>query len=264
MTTATGAVRAERRARTRSGRARLAAAGVLTSALLVAPVPAASAQPRAVCPGLLAARATPVRPGFPAEGARCGADAQARLLGLAVVDVALGAIGTPYAWGGGGEEGPTRGYCDRVNGYLDGVCQADHTVGFDCSGLALYSWYQASDGTVTLPRHSSWQYDRDRHLGPDQLIPGDLLFFAEPGGPIHHVGIYLGGGAMVHAERTGTLVRILGDVFHDPYWGPRYVGAARPAPDAGSPTSPGPADRTAAPPPGWRGAVNRPGAPGRS
>ncbi|MBC3841441.1 C40 family peptidase [Streptacidiphilus sp. 4-A2] len=80
--------------------------------------------------------------------------------------------------------------------------------------------------------------------GPAPAHPGDLLFFAEPGGPIHHVGIYLGGGAMLHAERTGTLVRILPDVLHNPYWGPRFVGASRPQAD---PQPSGPVSGTDAP-----------------
>ncbi|WP_370084501.1 C40 family peptidase [Streptacidiphilus sp. MAP12-16] len=160
----------------------------------------------------------------------CRADLAERLRGLAAVAAARNVLGTPYAWGGGDTSGPTVGFCDGVNGYLDGVCQADHTVGFDCSGLALYSWYQASGGTIVLPHYSLLQHDHGRHLEPDQLIPGDLLFFAEPGGPIYHVGIYLGHGAMVHAERTGTVVRVLDDVFHDPTWAPRYVGATRPSP----------------------------------
>ena len=38
-----------------------------------------------------------------------------------------------------------------------------------------------------------------------QLEPGDLVFF---GSDIHHVGIYVGGGNMIHAPQTGAVVRI--------------------------------------------------------
>ncbi len=153
-----------------------------------------------------------------------------REMGLAAVAQARSAIGTPYSWGGGTVQGPSLGACDGVNGYLDGVCQADHTVGFDCSGLTLYAWYQASHASIVLPHRSPRQRDHGRSLGKGELIPGDLLFFAEPGGPIHHVGMYIGDGAMIHAEHTGTLVDVLDNVFGDPKWGPRYVGATRPAP----------------------------------
>ncbi|WP_143094815.1 C40 family peptidase [Streptacidiphilus jiangxiensis] len=152
--------------------------------------------------------------------------------GLQAAQVALAEVGTPYAWGGGSLTGPTLGFCDGVNGYLpDGSCSAEHTVGFDCSGLVRYAWYQASAGTVALPHYSVAQSLLGRPVTDrDGLLPGDLLFFAEPGGRIHHVGLYLGGGDMVHAEHTGTLVTVLHDVFHDPKWGPRLVAAARPEP----------------------------------
>ena len=153
-----------------------------------------------------------------------------RAVGQRVVLAALSRVGTPYAWGGGTAQGPTVGFCDGVNGYLDGVCQGDHTVGFDCSGLALYSWFQGTDGRVLLPHHSPDQLLAGRRVPLDRLIPGDLLFFAHPGGPIHHVGIYVGGGAMIHAEHTGTVVTILPDVADNPVWGPQLVAAARPDP----------------------------------
>jgi cell wall-associated NlpC family hydrolase len=38
-----------------------------------------------------------------------------------------------------------------------------------------------------------------------QLKPGDLVFF---GRPVSHVGIYLGGGKMVHAPRSGSRVKV--------------------------------------------------------
>lgn len=151
-----------------------------------------------------------------------------RAVGQRVILAALSRAGTPYAWGGGNGHGPTVGFCDGTNGYLDGVCQADHTVGFDCSGLALYSWFQATDGQVLLPHHSPDQLVVARRVPVDQIIPGDLLFFAHPGGPVHHVGIYVGGGAMLHAEHTGTVVTVLSDVVADPVWGPQLVAAARP------------------------------------
>lgn len=151
-----------------------------------------------------------------------------RVTGQRVVAAALHELGTPYAWGGGGPQGPSVGFCDGTNGYLQGVCMADHTVGFDCSGLALFAWYQGTEGGVLLPHYSVDQLATSRSVPLDRLIPGDLLFFAHPGGPVHHVGVYIGGGAMVHAEHTGTVVTVLADVAHDPVWGPQLIAAARP------------------------------------
>jgi cell wall-associated NlpC family hydrolase len=151
-----------------------------------------------------------------------------RVLGERAVLAAVDELGVPYAWGGGDDQGPTVGFCDGVNGYLDGVCSADHTTGFDCSGLALYAWYQASGGAVRLAHYTVDQLAAARPVPLDQLIPGDLLFFAHPGGPVHHVGIYLGGGAMIHAEHTGTVVTVLPHVATDHTWGPQLIAAARP------------------------------------
>ena len=53
----------------------------------------------------------------------------------------------------------------------------------------------------------------------DQLEPGDLVFF---GSPIHHVGIFVGGGTMIEAPYTGVDVR-----YHSIYR-PDFAGAARP------------------------------------
>ncbi|MGV9267947.1 C40 family peptidase [Kitasatospora sp. NPDC003701] len=149
-------------------------------------------------------------------------------LGRRVAEVAAAQIGVPYAWGGGDRLGASIGFCDEENGYLDGECLGEHTVGFDCSGLALYSWYRASDGTVDLAHYTVAQYHRSAPVARADLLPGDLLFFSRPGAPLHHVGVHAGDGAMIHAERTGTLVTRLPGVFEDPRWAAEFAGARRP------------------------------------
>jgi cell wall-associated NlpC family hydrolase len=87
---------------------------------------------------------------------------------------------------------------------------------FDCSGLTMYAWAAAG---VSLPHSSRAQYDSLPHVAMSSLQPGDLVFY---GSPIHHVGIYVGGGSYIHAPQTGDVVRIASIYRSD------YAGAARP------------------------------------
>jgi cell wall-associated NlpC family hydrolase len=78
---------------------------------------------------------------------------------------------------------------------------------------------------VWLPRVSRAQWNAGPRVGLGSLAPGDLVFFAynagDPGS-IHHVGIYIGGGAMVEAPYSGASVRIASIGRSD------YIGAVRP------------------------------------
>ena len=87
-------------------------------------------------------------------------------------------LGTPYRWGG------------------------TTPAGFDCSGLMLWSWAQVG---VSLPRTSGAQRSATQRITFEQLQPGDLVF---TGNPIHHVGMYIGGGQMIHSPQTGDVVKI--------------------------------------------------------
>jgi gamma-D-glutamyl-L-lysine dipeptidyl-peptidase len=111
--------------------------------------------------------------------------------------IARSYLGTPYLWGG--------------------MTQA----GIDCSGLT-YRVFRAL-GRV-LPRDAADQSRLGRRVSSRHLQPGDLVFFG-PGArsTIHHVGIYIGHGRVLHAPHTGTRVRIspLSD-WHD-YWGARRL-----------------------------------------
>lgn len=88
--------------------------------------------------------------------------------------------------------------------------------GFDCSGLTAYAWGKAG---VSLPRNSRRQYNALPKVPKELAQPGDLIF---TGSPIHHVGIYLGGGRMVHAPQTGDVVKV-GPIR---WW--KVVGVVRP------------------------------------
>jgi peptidoglycan DL-endopeptidase CwlO len=73
---------------------------------------------------------------------------------------------------------------------------------FDCSGLTKYAWGKAG---VYLPHQSASQYASTPHVSKDAAQPGDLIFYYSP---IGHVGIYIGGGSMIHAPRTGDVVKV--------------------------------------------------------
>ena len=96
-----------------------------------------------------------------------------------LVETAAAYLGTPYVWAG-----------DRPS------------TGFDCSGFTQYVFAQHG---VNLPHYSVYQSQMGTAVDPHDLHVGDLLCF---GLPVHHVGIYIGGGQFIHAPGTGQFVRI--------------------------------------------------------
>lgn len=132
-----------------------------------------------------------------------------------VIARATAELGLPYVWGGGDADGPTRGE------------DPDGPVGFDCSGLALYA-YAGVDVAVPHQTQAIWAtfpHITDRAV----LQPGDLLLYSINGAAsgIHHVGIYLGGDAMIEAPQTGEDVKITTGIWTG-YHGAQYIGAVRP------------------------------------
>ncbi len=75
-------------------------------------------------------------------------------------------------------------------------------VAFDCSGLTKWAWGQAG---VSLPHQSGRQFNGTAHVPLDQVQPGDLIFYYSP---IGHVGIYVGGGQMIHASSPAVPVEL--------------------------------------------------------
>lgn len=82
------------------------------------------------------------------------------------------------------------------------VFGADGMVYWDCSGLTMRAYQRAG---VSLPHSSRAQSRMGKSIPYSQKKPGDLLFF---GRPVSHVGVYLGGGKMVHAPRSGSRVKV--------------------------------------------------------
>lgn len=75
-------------------------------------------------------------------------------------------------------------------------------VAFDCSGLTKYAWGQAG---VYLPHQSAAQYGSLPHVSQGEVQPGDLIFYKSP---IGHVAMYIGGGSLIHAPRSGDVVKV--------------------------------------------------------
>lgn len=115
--------------------------------------------------------------------------------GAQVVAIAMQYLGIPYVWGG-----------------------ASPSQGFDCSGLTMYVFAQVG---VSLPHYAAAQYELGVPVSRDQLQPGDLVFFRGLG----HMGMYIGGGNMIHAPRTGDVVKI--SSISESYYVANWVGARR-------------------------------------
>jgi cell wall-associated NlpC family hydrolase len=96
--------------------------------------------------------------------------------------------------------------------------------GFDCSGLVMYVYEQLG---IHLTHFSGAQWNEGtRILTPDDLAPGDLVFFHRgPSGP-GHVGIYVGGSDFIHAPHSGDVVRI--SSLYESSYSFSYIGAVRP------------------------------------
>ena len=73
---------------------------------------------------------------------------------------------------------------------------------FDCSGLTMYAYNKVG---ISLSHYSRAQINEGQRVSRSNLQPGDLVFF---GSPIHHVGMYVGGGDFIEAPYTGSHVRI--------------------------------------------------------
>lgn len=104
---------------------------------------------------------------------------------------AMTKIGRPYVWGAAG---PST---------------------FDCSGLTMWAYKQVG---INLPHYTGSQWNAGTHVSRSQLQPGDLVFFYSD---LHHMGIYVGGGKMLHAPQTGDVVKIA------PMGGRPFAGGVR-------------------------------------
>jgi cell wall-associated NlpC family hydrolase len=56
-----------------------------------------------------------------------------------------------------------------------------------------------------VPHYTVAEWNAFPQVPLNQLQPGDLVFFNNLG----HVGMYIGGGRMIHAPHTGSVVQIV-------------------------------------------------------
>lgn len=117
----------------------------------------------------------------------------------AVLNLAYSKIGSPYVWGA---EGPNS---------------------FDCSGFTSYVFKNAAG--ISLPRTSSAQAGYGKTVSKSNLQPGDLVFFNTSGSGVSHVGIYIGGGNMIHSPSSGKTVSTTS--INSSYYSSRFVTAKR-------------------------------------
>jgi cell wall-associated NlpC family hydrolase len=95
----------------------------------------------------------------------------------AAVAAARSVLGRPYVWGANGPGG------------------------FDCSGLMQWAYAHAGIG---LPRTSQQQRYAGRQVTLAEALPGDLVVYRNDAS---HVGMYVGGGMVIHAPHPGAAVR---------------------------------------------------------
>ena len=93
---------------------------------------------------------------------------------------------------------------------------------FDCSGFTSYVFRLHG---VSLSRTAKGQYSNGSAVSRADLQPGDLVMFGPSVSGINHVGIYIGGGKIVHAANPSRGVTI--DTINSGYYNNNYVGARR-------------------------------------
>ena len=119
----------------------------------------------------------------------------------ALISEAQKYLGWPYVWGG-----------------------SSPSTSFDCSGFVC--WVYTASGVHNLPRTTATGiFNQCSYVSPADAKPGDLIFFTKTyacDGPVSHVGIYVGGGMMIHAGDPIKYARI-----NTSYWQEHFYAFGR-------------------------------------
>ena len=140
-------------------------------------------------------------------------------LAIKAVNFALGELGKPYVWGA---EGPNS---------------------YDCSGL-MWAAYRHAGYRLDRVSRDQFAQTRSKIVSTSAMLPGDLVFFSSNGQPsgIHHVGMYIGDGKMVHAPNSREKVKV------STVWYSRLIAATRIYGAVSAPTTPPPTTPPTTPP----------------
>ena len=160
-----------------------------------APTPAPTPTPAPATPAPAAPAAPAPAPAAPAAPASSGAGPKIQSI-LATADKF---IGTPYLWGGTTPDG------------------------FDCSGFVQYV-YQQNGYSITRTTYTQWDND-GTFVNWEEMKPGDLMYFGTEYGQPSHVGMYVGGGKMIHSPHTGDVVKYC--TIESGYYKTNFMGAKR-------------------------------------
>lgn len=106
----------------------------------------------------------------------------AELRGQDVALFAIGLVETGYRFGGKNPE-----------------------AGLDCSGMVSYVYGNAAG--MRLTGSAADIARRGQPVSPEQMRPGDLVFFNTRNRSYSHVGIFIGDGRFVHSPSSGGKVR---------------------------------------------------------
>lgn len=110
-------------------------------------------------------------------------------------------LGYPYVWGG-----------------------SSPSTSFDCSGFV--SWVINQSGVGSVGRQTaSGLYNLCTPVSKDNMQPGDLIFFTgtySSPTPVSHVGIYVGGGRMIHCGDPISYANI-----NSNYWTAHFYSGGR-------------------------------------
>ena len=111
-------------------------------------------------------------------------------------------LGYPYVWGG-----------------------SSPSTSFDCSGFVCY--VLTHSGYCNMPRTTAQGiYNQCTHISASEARAGDIIFFTgtyNSGNPVTHVGIYVGGGQMIHC---GDPIKY--SSINTPYWQSHFYAFGRP------------------------------------